>query len=147
MLSLIGQKSCPIKRRKCSCIHVFSRAWLQLRIVAWLSDWLTVLCSDWQLYLNFVMIPVECRKKLLSWSRSFNKWLANLALPNEKTIRLINFPVKRSMLRESYFLHTSSKSNWLVAKCRERNYLGCVSCECKRQVKNLQSVRPKKKLG
>lgn len=83
MLSLIGQKSCPIKKRKCSCIHVFSRAWRQLRIVAWLSDWLTVLCSDWQLYLYFVTIPVECRKKLLSWSRSFNKWLANLALPNE----------------------------------------------------------------
>ena len=110
MLSLIGQKSCPIKKRKCSCIHVFSRAWLQLRIVAWLSDWLTVQWSDWQLYLYFVTIPVEYRKKLLTWSRSFNKYLANLALTNEKPIQFIIFPYLRCANCANGSIKTSTRT-------------------------------------
>lgn len=37
------------------------------------------------------------------------------------------------MLRESYFLHTSSKSNWLVAKCRNVKGRSRISNLCDRK--------------
>lgn len=101
MVSLIGQKSCPIKRR---VAYTCFPAWRQLRTVACLSDWLTVLWSDWQLYLHFFAILVECQKKLLSWSPSFNKWLANLALPNKKPIQFLTFSCETFNAHRKLFL-------------------------------------------